>query len=70
MGGYDADTQEPVVLHPPVKATAEIQVVVTKNQEDVEIEVQEEVVTQKTASSQLNVKAAEGEFQEKDVATQ
>ena len=70
MGGQDADTQEPVVLHLPIKATAEIQVVVARTQVDVEIEIQEEVVTQEPTSSQLNAKATKGEFQEKDAITQ
>ena len=35
-----------------------------------EIETQEEVVTQEPTSSQLNVEAAEGEFQENDAVTQ
>ena len=69
MGGQDTDTQEPVVLQPPFKAMDEIQVVVAETQEDVEIEIQDEVVTQEPTSSQLNVEVAEGEFQEKDVAT-
>ena len=30
MGGQDADTQEPVVLHLPVKATAEIQIAIAR----------------------------------------
>ena len=37
---------------------------------DVEIETQEEVVTQEPTSSQLNAEAAKKEFQEKDVVTQ
>ena len=45
-GGRDADTQEPVVLQLLVKSTAEIQVAVAETQEDVEIEIQKEVVTQ------------------------
>ena len=60
MGGQDVDTQEPVVMHPPVKATTEIQVVVAETQAYVEIEVQEEVVTQEPTSSQLNIEAAKG----------
>ena len=35
MGGQNADTQEPVFLQPPVKATAEIQVVVSETRADV-----------------------------------
>ena len=48
---------------------AKIQVVVAETQADVEIEVQEEVVTQEPISSQLNAEVAEGEFQEKDSIT-
>ena len=60
MGGHDADTQEPAVLHLPNEAIVEIQVAVAETQEDVEIEIQEEVVTQEPTSSQLNVEAAKG----------
>ena len=62
MGGQDADTQEPVVLHPPVKATDEIQVAVAETRADVEIEFWEEVVTQQPTSSQLNVEASKENF--------
>ena len=70
MGGQDADTQEPIVLHLLVKATAEIQVAVDETQADVEIEIQEEVVTQEPTSSQLNAVVVEGELQGKDAVTQ
>ena len=35
-----------------------------------EIEIQEEVVTQEPMSSELNAEVSKGEFQEKDVVTQ
>ena len=62
MGGQDADTQQPVVLQPPVKSMAEIQVVVAGTQADVEIEIHEEFVTQEPMSSQLNAKVVEGDL--------
>ena len=48
---------------------AEIQLDVVGTQADVEIEIQEEVVTQEPTYSQVNVEVAEGEFQEKDAVT-
>ena len=45
MGGQDTDTKDPVFLHLPVKSRAEIQVVVAGTQADMEIEIQEEIVT-------------------------
>ena len=69
MGGQDADTQEPIVLQSPVKAMVEIQVAVAETQEDVEIEIQEEVLTQEPTSSQFTAKVAEGELQENDAVT-
>ena len=62
MGGQDNDTKDPVFLHLPVKSRAEIQVVVAGTQADMEIEIQEEVVTQEPTSSQLNDEVVEGEL--------
>ena len=61
--GQGSDTQEPVSLHVPIKAVAE-------NQADVEIEIQEEVVTQEPTPSQLAAEVAGGEFQEEGAVTQ
>ena len=61
--GQGSDTQEPVALHLPIKVVAE-------NQVDVEIEIQEEVVTQEPTPSQLDAEVVGGEFQEEGAITQ
>ena len=50
-------------MHLPVKATAD-------NQEDGEIKIQEEVVTQEPTPSQSTAKVSIGELQGEDVVTQ
>ena len=49
-------TQEPTALHPPVEVVAD-------NQEDREIKIQEEAVTQEPTPSQSVVEVAIGELQ-------
>ena len=51
--GQGSDTQEPIDLHLPVKTA-------TEDQADVEIEIQEEVVTQEPTPSQLDAEVAGG----------
>ena len=52
------------------KSIAKIQGDIVETQANVEIEIQEEVVTQEPTSSQFTTKVAEGELQEKDAVTQ
>ena len=61
--GQGSITQEPAALHPPIEAVA-------NNQEDREIKIQEEVVTQEPTPSQLAAKVVVVEIQGQDVVTQ